>query len=124
MQNRIVNLGREMRRCSCSPLWCDPRELAYHIGFGLAVGPEPSTAEMVIYPWDRCQRQRGRSVYLGAATGWLLRIGGNLDDVEALVSELAIPHEALQAGGIEAVLAAQEHYPLDLILAAGQRLAC
>ncbi len=124
MQNRIVGLGREMRRVSGSPLWCDPRELAYHLGLGLAVGPEPSTVDLVVYPWDRCQRQRGRSVYVGTATAWLLRTGIDLVHVEALALELAIPREVLEAGGIEAILAAQEHYPLDMIHAAGQRLAC
>ena len=83
----------------------------------VVVGKEDTSADCVVYAWHVCERERGRRVFVGIATAWLLRGGPVAAGVRAVdvAHELAVPAWMVVAVGIDAILASQLHYPLEMI---------
>jgi hypothetical protein len=100
----------------------DPRTLAKFNNFDIAVrvgDDEHTTADVIVFTWSRCRRERGIRVLCGLARAYLLRTRTphNDRDVWLMALELAVPQGALLAG-VRGVLVRQRHCPEDVIRAA------
>ena len=99
-------------------LGTDPRFVARRAGFRLALGSEPTTAELLVYPHTSDARELGWRVWLALATGLLLRDGADPSAAEALALELALPPEQTAGLALSEIFSRQQHAPMRVILQA------
>jgi hypothetical protein len=93
-------VAAELREEAALPAFASPRLYGLRLGFRLRLGPEPTTAHVLVYPWCADARELGGEQHLALACGWLLRRGLAHDRADAygLAVDIALPPEERTRG--------------------------
>jgi len=92
------------------PAFADPRYVALRLGYRLALGHEPSTADLLVYDHHTEPRLLGGRIWYALACGLACRARIDVDEV-ALCHALALPPVACVGLAVDEVVRRQVHYP-------------
>ena len=116
-------MARMMREDADLPPFAPPRLYGLRLGFRLRVRSEwayePTTEDVLVYPWAFDDRSLGEWQHLALAQGWLLRrqVLHTEHDVALLALDIAIPPEE-HGRGLAHIIWRQRWLPIAVIRAA------